>query len=267
MFRDRSNTKTNPAERIRSAAQYLLVALSFPALGYVYYWALQGDIFRAMAGAAFAVGSIAIAYGIHSLTQLRRLNDAADEQLTLIRKRLDAIELLLEEIPLSVDVASLARGDLSDLVAGHTEDDAFPRIVAEPRTGPPGETPTSSHDSQERDLLRRSGTDLNAETSQAASTLSGSMRADPSEPERRDATKSSWSKSPPLRLTGRTAAELRFEFRRFLHAGDYVSALEVGEEILATYADTSMAIQFEAIRNALQRRALGRSKSYRSPAV
>ncbi len=60
--------------------------------------------------------------------------------------------------------------------------------------------------------------------------------------------------SPPVSF-GTAIDRLRVSFREAIHAGDFEKALTVGEEIARRFPRTEMAVQFEALRDAMKRRA------------
>lgn len=69
------------------------------------------------------------------------------------------------------------------------------------------------------------------------------------------------SPAPPASsaMDANDAESLRAAFREAVFAGDYVRALAVGDIIIDTHPDSSMARQFEALRNVLEARASSRS--------
>jgi hypothetical protein len=150
------------------------------------------------------------------------LVETAEQQWIEMQKRLDALELLLEEPPSSINLSALGRGDPSPLVAANTSSHAFPRIAPAPGAGTAGIAPNATEPG-------RSGL--------------------PDQPDHRI------EHAPAGAIDPHSRDDLRSMFRESISSGDFAAALAVGEEILTVYPDSAMAAQFKTIRDSIRRRA------------
>lgn len=216
---------TKRTKRTQKVAIAVLAALALFGLGYQTYWALKGSADRAIIGATIALGSGLAVYGYRRLAQITKLAEAAQQRWTDVQKRLDAMELLLEESAFSVDLSALGRGDPSILVAANTTDNAFPRIAPAP----------------------------------GAATTSPSV-VEPNESAQEGNSEEPMEPAPAGPIERHSRDDLRSMFRESISLGDFAAALAVGEEILTVYPDSAMAAQFQTIRDNIRRRASNHAK-------
>lgn len=209
---------------LRRAAWVIYIffgAFALLGLGYVWYAAAGGEVFKAMIGAAGAMGSIGLGIGMHCVMQLASVVATVNRALEELGRRADAMETLLQESGLLVNLAGVGSGDPSSLVASDAAC-AFPRLVADGTNNIADEIPSGDIE--------------------VPAPVTGTL----------DQAEVAVSAAPAQPLTGH---QLRCAFRDSVYSGDFSGALDVGSAIVADDPDSEMAVQFNLLRPALERRA------------
>ncbi len=132
------------------------------ALGYVWYAAAGGAVFKALIGAGCAIGSIGLGVGMHCIVQLAAVVAGHVRAVEMLTRRAEAAESLLEALqPESSFLAAPNRA--STLVAGNVGSAGYPRLVSHGESDAPPSVEDSAIDPGalfEPNPVNRHGCDL-----------------------------------------------------------------------------------------------------------
>jgi len=182
---------------------------------------MVGDVFGALAGAGLCLGIIALDVLAAAVLRLGGLTLRSARQLERLEARVTTLELAADRTARAVDLVTDENFRAASLAAALLERDTFPRL-------------STAVDDDEED--HNAGDEPPPASDEPLPQLGDGQRE-------------------LDRLVRRELNRLRNEFGRQVRDGDYAGALGTGRRIATLFPDSTLAREFESIREPLQRRA------------
>ena len=209
--------------RARWAAALVAIACCVVGVIWVYRAATAGDVFGALAGAGLCLGIIALDALAAAVFRLGALILRCTRRMEELDARLSAFELAADRTARAVNLVTDENMEAASLAAASLDRDMFPRLSAV------DDDEEETHVSEDRPP---------AETGAAEpipASNDGQQELD--------------------RLVHLEMNRLRDEFGGQVRSGDYAGALRTGERIATLFPDSTLAREFESVREPLTRRA------------